>query len=95
MFIHVTFVPYLHITNEFKTKPTQQSIQLLRRIGIQPDMILVRTEKEIDFSSLEKIALFGGVPLENVINLPDLNNVYEVPEELNKKNLPLLISKKN
>lgn len=94
LFIHVTFVPYLHITNEFKTKPTQQSIQLLRRIGIQPDMILVRTEKEIDFSSLEKIALFGGVPLENVINLPDLNNVYEVPEELNKKNLPLLISKK-
>lgn len=94
LFIHVTFVPYLNVTNEFKTKPTQQSIQLLRRIGIQPDMILVRTEKEIDLPSLEKIALFGGVPLEYVINLPDLNNVYEVPEELNKKNLPFLISNK-
>ncbi|PNR96341.1 CTP synthase [Petrotoga olearia] len=94
MFIHVTFVPYLHVTNEFKTKPTQQSIQLLRRIGIQPDMLLVRTEKEIDLSSLEKVALFGGVPLDYVVNLPDLANIYEVPQILYEKNIHTLISSK-
>ncbi|PNR92417.1 CTP synthase [Petrotoga sp. 9PWA.NaAc.5.4] len=94
MFIHVTFVPYLNITNEFKTKPTQQSVQLLRRIGIQPDMILVRTEKEIDLPSLEKIALFGGVPLQYVVNVPDLSNIYEVPELLYEKDIHSLICKK-
>jgi CTP synthase len=94
MFIHVTFVPYLHVTNEFKTKPTQQSVQLLRRIGIQPDMLLVRTEKEIDPSSLEKIALFGGVSSDYVVNLPDLSNVYEVPKILYEKSIHKLISNK-
>ncbi|BBE30773.1 CTP synthase [Tepiditoga spiralis] len=94
MFIHVTFVPYLGVTNEFKTKPTQQSVQLLRKIGIQPDMLIIRTEKEIDQSSLEKVSLFGGVKSEYVINLPDLNNVYEVPEVIHKMGVQNLIAKK-
>jgi len=92
MFIHVTFVPYLNVTNEFKTKPTQQSVQLLRRIGIHPDMIVIRTEREIDFSSLEKVALFGGVKSNYVINLPDLKNVYEVPEQLYRMDVHKLIA---
>lgn len=82
VFIHVTFVPYLKTTNEFKTKPTQQSIQLLRRIGIQPDFLVVRSESPMDVDSLDKVALFGGVPRNRVINLPDTSNVYEIPEQL-------------
>ncbi|KLO22402.1 CTP synthetase [Marinitoga sp. 1197] len=81
-FIHVTFVPYLSVTNEFKTKPTQQSVQQLRKIGIHPDMLIIRTEKSIDSNSLDKIALFAGVNRKHVINLPDVDNVYEVPEKL-------------
>jgi CTP synthase len=82
LFIHTTFVPYLRTTNEFKTKPTQQSVQLLRRIGIHPNMIVVRTESPIDPASLDKISLFAGVPRNMVINLYDTNNVYEIPEVL-------------
>ncbi|WP_292589379.1 CTP synthase [Mesotoga sp. UBA5557] len=79
LFIHVTYVPYLRVTNEFKTKPTQQSVQLLRRIGIQPQMIAVRSEKPIEENELAKIALFGGVDRQMVYNLPDSENVYDVP----------------
>ena len=82
LFVHVTYVPYLKTTNEFKTKPTQQSVQQLRKIGINPDMIVVRSEFPIDVSSLNKVALFGGVPKSMVINLPDTKNVYEIPEIL-------------
>ncbi len=93
MFIHVTFVPYLAVTNEFKTKPTQQSVQLLRRIGIHPDMLVIRTERAIEISAIEKIALFAGVKSDYVINLPDLNNIYEVPETLHKMDVHKLIAK--
>ncbi|HIP92595.1 MAG TPA: CTP synthase, partial [Thermotoga sp.] len=82
LFVHVTYVPYLKTTNEFKTKPTQQSVQQLRKIGINPDMIVVRSEFPIDIFSLNKVALFGGVPKNMVINLPDTKNVYEIPEML-------------
>ncbi|MGJ8454898.1 CTP synthase [Pseudothermotoga sp. U03pept] len=82
LFIHVTYVPYLKASNEFKTKPTQQSVQLLRRSGINPDMIVVRSESPINGDSVKKVALFGGVPLEMVINLPDVPNVYSVVEML-------------
>jgi len=79
LFIHVTYVPYLRVTNEFKTKPTQQSVQLLRRIGIQPQMIAVRSELPIEENELGKIALFGGLDRQMVYNLPDSENVYDVP----------------
>lgn len=94
MFVHVTYVPFLNVTNEFKTKPTQQSVQLLRRIGIQPDMLVIRTEKNIDISSIEKIALFAGVKSDYVINLPDVNNIYEVPEKLYNLGTQELLAKK-
>ncbi|AEH52039.1 CTP synthase [Pseudothermotoga thermarum] len=90
MFIHVTYVPYLKTTREFKTKPTQQSVQLLRRSGINPNMIVVRSEFAMNGDSLKKVALFGGVPQDMVINLPDVPNVYSIVEllynlELHKK----------
>ncbi|OAA30094.1 CTP synthetase [Kosmotoga arenicorallina S304] len=81
-FIHVTYVPYLKATNEFKTKPSQQSVQLLRKIGIHPDMIAVRSESSITNTDLKKVALFGGVSQEMVFNLPDTGNVYEIPHKL-------------
>lgn len=79
LFVHVTYVPYLRVTSEFKTKPTQQSIQLLRRIGIQPQMIAVRSEGPVEEAQLDKIALFGGVEREMVFNFPDARNVYDIP----------------
>lgn len=82
LFIHVTYVPYLKASNEFKTKPTQQSVQLLRRSGINPDMIVIRSENSVNGDSLKKVALFGGVPIDMVINLPDVQNVYSVVEIL-------------
>lgn len=94
LFIHVTYVPYLRVTNEFKTKPTQQSVQLLRKIGIQPDLIVVRSEFPIDSHSLYKIALFSGVPREMVINLPDFGNVYQIPETLYESGVHRLVAKK-
>ncbi|SHE89056.1 CTP synthase [Marinitoga hydrogenitolerans DSM 16785] len=93
-FIHVTFVPYLNVTNEFKTKPTQQSVQLLRKIGIHPNMLIIRTEKSIDSNSLDKIALFAGVNRKYVINLPDAENVYEVPEKLFNIGIQTIIAEK-
>ncbi len=81
-FVHTTYVPFLKTTNEFKTKPTQQSVQLLMRSGISPDMIVVRSEFPMDHSSISKVALFGGVSESNVVNLHDTSNVYEIPEIL-------------
>lgn len=94
LFAHVTYVPYLRTTNEFKTKPTQQSVQLLRRAGIVPDMIIVRSEFPIDPSSLSKVSLFSGVPRDFVINLPDTKNVYEVPEILKDMGIHKKIAEK-
>jgi len=82
LFIHITYVPYLKVTNEYKTKPTQQSVQLLRRIGIQPDVIAARSELPIESPEIRKIALFAGIKPEMVVNLPDNKNVYEVPRNL-------------
>jgi len=94
LFIHVTYVPYLRVTNEFKTKPTQQSVQLLRKIGIQPDVIVVRSEMPIDSQSLYKIALFSGVSRDMVINLPDIGNVYQIPETLYESDVHKLVAKR-
>ncbi|HRB91746.1 MAG TPA: CTP synthase, partial [Fervidobacterium sp.] len=79
---------------EFKTKPTQQSVQLLRKIGIQPDVIVVRSEMPIDSQSLYKIALFSGVSRDMVINLPDIGNVYQIPETLYESDVHKLVAKR-
>lgn len=81
-FIHLTFVPYLSVTSEFKTKPTQQSVQLLRRIGIQPDMIIARSNRKLDEKAKNKIALFSGIRPAYVIGLEDLPSIYQAPERL-------------
>ena len=83
MFIHLTLVPYLKAAGELKTKPTQHSVGILRQIGIQPDVLVCRTERSLDVSDREKIALFCNVPLDAVIEERDKDfSIYEVPLSL-------------
>jgi CTP synthase len=79
VFIHCTLVPMLKVVGEQKTKPTQQSVQKLREIGIQPDFIYLRCEAPIEQKIAQKIALFTGVCEENIIRGHDLSNIYELP----------------
>jgi CTP synthase len=78
-FVHVTLVPWIAAAQELKTKPTQHSVKELRAIGIQPDMLLCRSERALPHDMKEKIALFCDVDVEAVITASDVNSVYEVP----------------
>ena len=79
VFVHVTLVPWIAAAHELKTKPTQHSVKELRAIGIQPDILLCRTEREIPADMKEKIALFCDVAEDSVIAASDVKSVYEVP----------------
>ena len=79
LYIHVTFLPHIAATDELKTKPTQHSVNELRRIGIQPDVILCRSDKEISEGIKDKISLFCDVDKEAVISLVTSQTIYEVP----------------
>lgn len=86
--LHLTYVPHLKAAGEVKTKPTQHSVQMLREIGIMPDLILCRCENSLDEDIKEKISLFCNVPKEGVIDVVDVTtSVYEVPINLNKQGL--------
>jgi CTP synthase len=87
MFVHVTYVPYLRAAGEFKTKPTQHSTKELRSTGINPDMIICRSELPIDSHLKDKIAHFCDVERKAVINAPDVHSIYEVPIILNRENM--------
>ena len=78
-FVHVTLVPWIAAAQELKTKPTQHSVKELRAIGIQPDMLLCRSERDLPRDMKEKIALFCDVDVEAVITASDVHSVYEVP----------------
>lgn len=78
-YIHNTLVPYVAASGEIKTKPTQHSVKELRSIGINPDMIILRTDKSIDEATKEKIALFCDVDKEAVIEAKDAKSIYEIP----------------
>lgn len=82
LFVHVTLVPALNCVGEQKTKPTQHSVQELRRIGIQPDIVVARSEKPLTKEAKSKIALFTSVDLKSVISNPDVESIYLVPENL-------------
>ena len=79
LFIHLTLVPYLKSSDEIKTKPTQHSVKELRSIGIQPDIIICRSEKSIPIEQRKKISLFCNLPIENVIETVDVKTIYEAP----------------
>lgn len=82
LYIHVTLVPYIAAANELKTKPTQHSVKELRGIGIQPDIIVTRTEKPLSKELEEKLALFCDIDKEAVIQVVDAHSIYEVPLQL-------------
>ena len=93
-FIHVTLVPYLGKAGELKTKPTQHSVKELRSIGIQPDIIVCRSEKPLNESLRSKIGLFCNLEAKNVIQNLDANSLYEVPLMLHREGLDRLVVEK-
>jgi CTP synthase len=91
MFLHLTLVPYVGHAGELKTKPTQHSVNELRRIGIQPHAVLCRSESGLDRDIRRKIALFGSLPEEAVISARDVDNTYKVPLAFRAEGLDDLI----
>jgi CTP synthase len=87
LYVHVALVPVLDVTNEMKTKPLQHSVNELRRIGIQPDIIVARSPKMIDAEALRKIALFGTIPESAVFCSYNAESVYEVPLILDRQGM--------
>ena len=87
LFIHLTLVPYIATAGETKTKPTQHSVKELRSIGIQPDILVCRSESEVPKAQREKIALFTNVSHQDVISLPDVKSIYEIPMILDREGL--------
>ncbi len=79
MFIHLTLVPYISHAGELKTKPTQHSVNELRRIGIAPDMLMCRSEGSLSSDIRKKIALFASLPMEAIVSACDVDNIYKVP----------------
>jgi CTP synthase len=79
MFIHLTLVPYIGHAGELKTKPTQHSVNELRRIGIAPDMLMCRSESPLSMDIRRKIALFASLPAEAIVSACDVDNIYKVP----------------
>lgn len=91
LFVHLTFVPYVAPAGELKTKPTQHSVKDLLQIGIQPDILLCRTDRFLPKEIKEKIALFCNVKIEAVITAKDVDTVYEVPLIFHKEGLDEII----
>ena len=87
LFIHLTLVPYLESSREFKTKPTQHSVKEVLGLGIQPDILLCRCERTLPEESRRKIALFCNVNYNSVIPAENVNNIYKVPRNLHKYGL--------
>ncbi len=89
--VHVTYVPYIAVAGELKSKPTQHSVKELREIGLQPDFLICRSEKTIDMNLKAKIGLFCSIKKENVISAKDSSSIYDVPLALYKENLDQLV----
>ncbi len=93
LYIHVSFFPYLKAAKEIKSKPTQHSIKELRGIGIQPDLLICRSQSRLTETVKEKISLFCDIPKDGIIEIRDVDSIYEVPIVLEEQNLGDLIVK--
>ena len=93
-FVHLTYVPWIGAAGELKTKPTQHTVQKMREIGIQPDALLCRADREVPSEEREKIMLFTNVPLHGVISMWDVDTIYKVPRMLHEQRLDELICMK-
>jgi CTP synthase len=94
LFMHLTLVPYIAASHEIKTKPTQHSVKELRSIGIQPDILVCRSAKPLPDAQRAKIALFTNVSEANVISLPDVESIYEIPELLKNQGVDKCVCEK-
>ncbi len=94
LFIHLTLVPFLHASGELKTKPTQHSVKALLENGVQPDVLVLRTEHELSPGLKEKVALFCNVNKEAVIESIDVSTIYEVPIRMREEKLDEIVLKK-
>ena len=92
--VHLTYVPYLKAAGELKTKPTQHSVKELQSVGIQPDVLILRTEKHLEEGILKKVASFCNVDLDCVIQSEDLPSIYEVPVNMQNQGLDTAILRK-
>lgn len=93
-FIHLTLVPYIATSGETKTKPTQHSVKELRSIGIQPDILICRSENGLTLHDRSKIALFTNVECEGVISLQDAKSIYQIPMILHEQSLDEIVLRK-
>ncbi|HMQ72372.1 MAG TPA: CTP synthase, partial [Rubrivivax sp.] len=93
-FVHLTYVPWIAAAGELKTKPTQHTVQKLREIGIQPDALLCRADREVPAEERDKISLFTNVPRHGVISMWDVDTIYKVPRMLHEQGLDELICMK-
>ena len=94
MFIHVTLVPFIGPSTELKTKPTQHSVSLLRAAGISPDLIVLRSDRELNDEIKSKVSLFCDVAVNNVINAPDLDDIYAVPLRMRDEGLDKAVNER-
>ena len=94
LYIHLTLIPYLPAAGEIKTKPTQHSVKELRSIGIQPDILLCRADREIPIEERRKVALFTNVAEEAVIPFIDVDHIYKIPRALHEQGLDEIITKR-
>ena len=92
--VHLTYVPYLKAAGELKTKPTQHSVKELQSVGIQPDILILRTEKHLEEGILKKVASFCNVDIDCVIQSEDLPSIYEVPVNMQNQGLDTAILRK-
>lgn len=94
IFIHLTLVPFISINNETKTKPTQHSVRELRSIGIQPDILICRSENFLTLSEYKKISLFTNIEINSIFSCKDMSSIYEVPLLLKEQKLDKIIIEK-
>ena len=92
--VHLTYVPFIAAAKELKTKPTQHSVKALQELGIQPDVLVLRTEKEIPDDMRRKIALFCNVSPESVVQSQDVNSIYKVPLRMHAQHLDEIVLRK-
>jgi len=94
LYVHLTLVPYLKTAGEIKTKPTQHSVKELRSIGIQPDIVICRSEKILPEEERDKIALFTNVDRNAVVSMPDLDSIYKIPLHIHEQGIDSIIINK-
>ena len=92
-YIHLTLVPWIAVAGELKSKPTQHSVKELRSIGIQPDVLICRSEKTLPEGMRKKIALFTNVTVDAVISAYDVDSIYKIPSSLHQQNLDAIIAR--